>query len=62
MRNTERPFNLAKYRSYEPCFISTPAPAAEVDPGRILVRLCVVELPRDGTFECTTPGIARSLD
>jgi hypothetical protein len=61
VRNTHLPFSRAKYRSYEPCFMSTPLPAAHVLPGRILVSEVRVELPCDGTFVFKTLGTARSL-
>jgi hypothetical protein len=41
--------------------MSTPLPAADVLPGRILVRELRAELPWDGTFVFKTLGTARSL-
>ncbi len=42
--------------------MSTPLlPPADMLPGRIRVSDVRVELPCDGTFECVTPGTARSL-
>lgn len=55
-------FFLARYRAYDPCFMSEPWPPADVALGRHRVIDVFVLLPRVGTYVSISEGLARSLD